>query len=145
MADTHRVDAAGVLLWLYALFVVAAGSRSLVQLATHAARAPLSYALSAAAAVVYAAGFILIRRTQHTGSSFPVIVCAATELAGVLTVGTLSMFASGLFPDPSVWSRYGAGYLFLPLALPIAVLAWLRSRQGQGRSVSSRHPSGTSM
>jgi hypothetical protein len=34
----------------------------------------------------------------------------------------------GAFPDATVWSDYGAGYLLVPLALPVAVLVWLRRR-----------------
>jgi hypothetical protein len=29
-------------------------------------------------------------------------------------------------PDETVWSRFGAGYGYLPLALPVAALVWLR-------------------
>ena len=42
------------------------------------------------------------------------------ELAGVLTVGTLSLVEPDWFPDASVWSDYGIGYGFVPAVLPIA-------------------------
>ena len=53
------------------------------------------------------------------------------ELAGVATVGTLSLVMEEWFPDASVWSGYGIGYGFVPLALPIAGLLWLRAPSAQ--------------
>ena len=53
--------------------------------------------------------------------------CAcSTELAGVLVVGTLSLILPDEFPDATVWSVYGRGYLFIPLVLPVLGLLWLR-------------------
>ena len=51
------------------------------------------------------------------------------ELAGVLTVGTLSLVERDWFPDASVWSDYGIGYGFVPAVLPIAGLIWLRRQK----------------
>jgi hypothetical protein len=51
---------------------------------------------------------------------------ASLELAGVLAVGALTLADPSAFPDETVWSRFGQGYGFLPLVLPIAALAWLR-------------------
>ena len=48
------------------------------------------------------------------------------ELAGVVTVGTLSLVEDDWFPDASVWSGYGIGYGFVPAVLPVAALLWLR-------------------
>ena len=48
------------------------------------------------------------------------------ELLGVVVVGTASMIAPEVFPDQTVWSQFGAGYLFIPVALPIVGLWWLR-------------------
>jgi len=115
-----------VLLGLYLLFVVAAGARSAVQLALHAGRAPLPYGLSAFAAVVYLVGFLLVRRVSRGGDRRPLAVCSLVELAGVVTVGTASLVDGSAFPDATVWSGFGAGYLFVPLVLPVAVLVWLR-------------------
>ena len=114
-----------VLLALYALFTLAAGARSIVQLATDAGEAPVAYTLSLAAAVTYALGWVAIRRASvgHTGFAS---VMLWVELAGVLTVGTLSLVKPDWFPDASVWSGYGIGYGFVPLALPVAGLLWLR-------------------
>lgn len=114
-----------VLLALYALFVLAAGARAAVQLATDAGRAPIAYSLSAVAALTYAAGWVAIRRASvgHTGFAS---VMLWVELAGVVTVGTLSLVERDWFPEASVWSDYGIGYGFVPAVLPIAGLLWLR-------------------
>jgi len=124
-----------VLLACYALFAVAAGARAGVQLATEASEAPLAYVLSALAALTYALGWFAIRRASagHTGFAS---VMLWVELGGVLTVGTLSLVEPDWFPDASVWSGYGIGYGFVPAALPIAGLVWLRrqKRRGPGRA-----------
>ena len=124
-----------VLLALYALFTLAAGARSAVQLATDADRAPVAYTLSVLAAVTYALGWYAIRQatTGHTGFAS---VMLWVELAGVLTVGTLSLVRQDWFPDASVWSDFGIGYGFVPAALPVAGLLWLRRQKRAG------HPSG---
>ena len=59
-----------VLLALYALFVLAAGARSIVQLATDAGRAPVAYVLSLLAALTYAAGWVAIRRASAGKDGF---------------------------------------------------------------------------
>ena len=122
-----RVDAGRVLLWVYALFVVAAGARSVVQLGTHASRAPLAYSLSGVAAVVYACGFLLLRSAGAGGPTRPAAVLAVIELLGVVLVGSLSLAAPGLLAEPTVWSDFGAGYLCVPLVLPMAALFRLRA------------------
>ena len=30
------------------------------------------------------------------------------------------------FPDATVWSDYGMGYVFIPVLLPLSALYWLR-------------------
>jgi hypothetical protein len=117
-----------VLLAFYALFTVAAGARSAVQLATDAGRAPVAYTLSAVAAVTYAAGWVAIRRASVGRTGFASVMLWV-ELAGVLTVGTLSLLVRDWFPDASVWSDYGIGYGFVPAVLPIAGLLWLRRQK----------------
>jgi hypothetical protein len=47
------------------------------------------------------------------------------ELAGVLGVGILSVADPELFPDETVWSRFGSGYGYIPLVLPVLGLLWL--------------------
>lgn len=138
-----RVDAAHVLLWVYAVFVLAAGSRSLVQLASHPSRAPWAYALSVVAAIVYAVGFVLVRRASPRVAG----LWAVAELVVVLVVGTLTIVDRAAFPDATVWSDYGAGYLGIPLLLPVAVLLWARTRYRSAPSstCSADHPPAASV
>lgn len=116
-----------VLLALYALFVVAAGARSVVQLATRADEAPVAYVLSLLAALTYALGWVAIRRAADGHTRFASVMLWV-ELGGVLTVGTASLLADDWFPDATVWSDFGIGYGFVPVALPVAGLLWLRAQ-----------------
>jgi integral membrane protein len=140
-AGTPRSGAHQVLLLLYALFTVAAGARSLVQLATKADHAPVAYWLSLVAALTYALGWVAIRRASEGRTGFAARMLWV-ELAGVLTVGTLSLVERDWFPDASVWSDYGIGYGFVPAVLPVAGLLWLRaqdpSRSGTGATTAFR-------
>ena len=113
-----------VLIAVYAVFAVAATGRSTYQLATQAGEAPFPYALSALAAVVYVAATLGLASAGQTWRRVAWAACA-TELVGVLVVGTLSLADEELFPDDTVWSSYGAGYGYFPLVLPFAGLAWL--------------------
>jgi hypothetical protein len=108
-ADTAR-GPGRVLVAVYGVFAVAAGARAAVQLAWQFDEAPLAYLLSALAAVVYVVATVGL----------------AIELLGVLAVGTLSLADPAAFPDSTVWSGYGSGYGFIPLALPVLGLLWLR-------------------
>lgn len=114
-----------VLVGLYAVFTVAAGSRSAVQIATRFGDAPIAYVLSTVAAVVYAVMTVGLARGGTTSRRIAWAGCLF-ELGGVLVVGAASLIAPGAFPDATVWSGFGAGYLFIPLALPVAGLLWLR-------------------
>jgi len=114
-----------ILVAVYAVFALSASARAGVQLATKYAEAPLAYALSAVAAVVYiVATFTLARGT--VASRKWATVAIVLELVGVLTVGTLSVFDAQAFPRATVWSTYGIGYAFVPLVLPVLGLLWLR-------------------
>ena len=83
---------------VYGVFALAATARSLVQLFTKADEAPLAYALSALAAVVYIAATLGL---AEVGPSPRRLAWAAVvfELVGVLTVGTLTVLDPELFPD----------------------------------------------
>ncbi|HEY9564369.1 MAG TPA: hypothetical protein VIR30_11425 [Nocardioides sp.] len=124
-----------VLVAVYAVFAVAAGARSAVQIATKFDEAPAAYLLSAFAAVVYVVATVALR---YQGSrAFAVALSSISiELVGVLAVGALSLADPGLFPDQTVWSDFGSGYGFVPLVLPVIGLVWLW-RQARDRSV---HP-----
>ena len=117
-----------LLVWFYGVMVVGAVSRSVYQITTEFDRAPLAYSLSAVAGVVY--GFItysLIRGGERARRAAQ--ACCAAELAGVLIVGTLTVIDSSAFPDATVWSYYGAGYIFIPVLLPLSALYWLRKNR----------------
>jgi hypothetical protein len=115
-----------VLVFLYGLFAVAAGARAGVQIATKFDEAPLAYLLSAAAAAIYLVATIGLVRGGRNGRRLA-IVCLLVEVVGVLAVGTLSLVDAAAFPDETVWSQFGRGYGFIPLALPILGLLWLRA------------------
>ncbi|WP_190196832.1 hypothetical protein [Streptomyces djakartensis] len=121
-----------LLVWLYGVMVVGAVSRSVYQIATEFDRAPLAYSLSAVAGVVY--GFItytLVRGGERARRV--ALVCCAAELVGVLTVGTWTLVEPSAFPDATVWSDFGMGYVFIPVLLPLSAIYWLRrSRTRQG-------------
>lgn len=110
----------------YTILALAAAGRAGVQLAEDPGRAPFAYGLTAVAAVIYLAGAILLRRSTAAARAAARVVCQV-ELAGVLIVGTLSLFQRDWFPEASVWSLYGAGYAFVPLVLPPAALWFLRT------------------
>ena len=113
------------LIAVYAVFAVAATSRSIVQLTTRFDEAPVAYLLSAFAAVVYiVATFGLARATE--ASRRVVTVSCIIELVGVIGIGTLSYIQPQDFPEPTVWSHFGSGYVFIPVVLPTAGLWWLR-------------------
>lgn len=113
-----------LLIAVYALFAVAATSRSAVQLATKFDQAPLAYLLSALAAVVYVLATVCLARGS-TGSRRLATLSCSIELAGVLVIGATSLLRPELFPDATVWSDFGRGYLFIPIVLPVLGLYWL--------------------
>ncbi|MFE2044853.1 hypothetical protein ACFXAZ_28850 [Streptomyces sp. NPDC059477] len=130
-ARSRLISGPGTLLvWLYGVMVVGAVSRSAVQIATEFDRAPLAYTLSALAGLVY--GFItysLVRGGERARRA--AFVCCAVELAGVLGVGTWTLVEPSAFPDSTVWSDFGMGYLFIPVILPVTAMYWLRRAAGR--------------
>ena len=113
-----------VLVVVYGVFALAATARSFSQIVTRFDEAPIAYALSAVAALIYIVATVALARGDRT-STRVAAVAIAIELAGVLAVGTASLLVPGAFPHASVWSGFGAGYLFIPLVLPIVGLWWL--------------------
>ncbi|RNL81580.1 hypothetical protein [Halostreptopolyspora alba] len=114
-----------VLVAVYAVFALAATARATVQIATRFEEAPLAYLLSALAGVVYIVATVGLARGDR--ASYRVAVASCTvELVGVLLVGGLSVVDPAAFPDDTVWSRFGSGYLYVPLVLPVVGLLWLR-------------------
>ena len=105
-----------------------------MQLATRFDEAPLAYLLSAFAAVVYVVATVALVRGGRAGRR-TATVALSVELLGVLVVGTLSLAARAAFPDETVWSAFGRGYVFLPLVLPVLGLLWLR-RQARAEAAT---------
>ncbi len=110
-----------VLVFVYGIFALSATGRSSVQLATKAGEAPLPYALSAFAAVVYIVATWALA-TDHRRLALAAVL---VELIGVLVVGTTSVLLPEDYADATVWSDYGNGYGYVPLVLPFLGLWWL--------------------
>lgn len=120
-----------VLVLIYGIFALSATARASVQLLRDWHAAPLAYALSAFAALVYIVATVaLARGTQRAR----LIAWAAVlvELTGVIAVGVFSYVRPDVFPQATVWSHFGQGYGFIPLILPLVGVAWLMRT---GRSV----------
>ncbi|MFD6054974.1 hypothetical protein [Agromyces sp. NPDC060279] len=124
-AARRRMSGIGrVLVAVYGVLALAALGRSFVQIVQKFDEAPLAYALSALAAVVYVIATIALVRSSR-GWYRVAWATIVFEFTGVLVVGTLSVVLPGLFPHDTVWSWYGRGYLFIPLVLPVLGMWWL--------------------
>ncbi|WP_164715917.1 hypothetical protein [Streptomyces sp. WAC 06738] len=121
-----------LILALYGVFAVGATSRAVYQLSTEFDEAPLAYVLSALAAVVYVFITVALARGGETARRLA-LVCITAELIGVLAIGTWTEVQPSEFPDQTVWSDYGRGYLFLPVILPVIGLWWLRKQSSRAR------------
>jgi hypothetical protein len=116
----HRVVVA-----LYAVLSLAALGRSSFQILTKFDEAPLAYTLSGVAAIVYVIATVAVALSGRPRIRRLAVGAISFELVGVLAIGTLSFFRPELFPDATVWSQFGIGYVFIPLVLPIVGLWWL--------------------
>jgi hypothetical protein len=126
LTQTSRSLGVGRLLILvYAVFAVSATARASFQIITKFEDAPLAYSLSLVSALVYILATVSLARSGPKWQKIA-LVSVVFELVGVLAVGTLSFAAPELFNHASVWSGFGAGYGYLPLALPILGLIWIR-------------------
>lgn len=124
-----------LLIAVYAVFALSATARAAVQIATSFDEAPLAYLLSAFAALVYVVATVALARPGATARRVA-LAAVTVELIGVLTVGTVTAFDPGDFPDDTVWSLYGRGYGFVPLVLPVLGLLWLRRTRDSEPDVS---------
>lgn len=125
MSDTDGGTQHGfgrALVAVYAVFAIAATARSVYQLIAKADEAPVAYALSAVAGVVYCVATWALATDRRTAATWAI----GFELAGVLGVGLLTLLDPDLFPDQTVWSGFGSGYGYVPLVLPFVGLWWLR-------------------
>ena len=117
-----------IIVSLYAVLSAAALGRSSFQILTKFDDAPLAYSLSAVAALVYVLATVTVALGHRPGARRIARLALTLELAGVLMVGTISLLVPSLFPDQTVWSQFGLGYLFIPVVLPIVGLWWLRKK-----------------
>ncbi len=121
---TLRTGPGRLLVAVYAVFALAATARGTYQLVTRLEEAPLAYALSVFAGVVYLVAAIGLARAGRASRKVA-LVSVSVEMVGVLVVGALSELTSGIFPEDTVWSHFGGGYLFIPLVLPVLGLWWI--------------------
>ncbi|MDL9981141.1 hypothetical protein [Microbacterium candidum] len=114
-----------VLVVVYAILALGAFGRSLVQIVERYDKAPLAFTLSAVSAVVYIVATLAL---VFAGSKVWYRIAWITisfEMAGVLIIGALSLVRPELFPEATVWSVFGMGYVFVPLVLPFLGMWWL--------------------
>ena len=120
-----------VLVAVYAILAIAATGRSVFQIIDRFSEAPVAFLLSAFSGVIYIVATIALGARLRRLA----LVTISIELVGVLVVGTISLVAPSLLGldslDPfgresTVWSAYGAGYLLVPLVLPVLGLLYLR-------------------
>jgi len=117
-----RFGFGNVLIAVYAVFSLSATARATFQIATKFSEAELPYLLSLLAALIYIVATVALVRRQMVLARAAIFF----ELIGVLLVGALSVAFPELFNHPSVWSKFGAGYGYVPLVLPIAGIFWVR-------------------
>ena len=122
-----RLGNARALVIVYAVLAVAATGRSVYQVLTKFDEAPVAYSLSVLAALVYVVATIALARGDRTLAVGSMVF----ELIGVLAIGAFTLAAPGLFPSDTVWSGFGAGYLYIPLVLPVLGLWWLRRERSE--------------
>ena len=109
---------------IYAILAISATARAVWQLADHGATAPVPYALSLFAGIVYLIATVAL--AKGTGRWRVVAWIAVTfEAVGVLAVGFGTLAFPGSFPDQTVWSGFGQGYGYIPLILPFVGMFWL--------------------
>ena len=122
MADRSTGAGFGrVLVFVYGVFALSATGRSTVQLLTKASEAPVPYALSAFAALVYIVATWALATDRRTIA----LAAVCIELVGVMTVGLASLVWSEHFEDATVWSDFGSGYGYVPLVLPVVGIWWI--------------------
>ncbi|HCJ47873.1 MAG TPA: hypothetical protein DHW40_00835 [Microbacterium sp.] len=114
-----------VLVVVYAIMAIGATGRSFVQIVREFDEAPLTYSLSALAAVVYILATLALIFSASDAWYRVAWVAIVFELIGVLVVGTLSLVLPAWFDHPTVWSGYGIGYVLIPLVLPFLGIWWL--------------------
>lgn len=134
MSSRRSAGPGRILVAVYAVLAIAATGRSVFQIVDRFDEAPIAFTLSALAAVVYLLATLALALRWDTVAW----VTIAFEFVGVLVIGTLSVAAPAVLGldsvDPfgreaTVWSVYGAGYLCVPLVLPVVGLLYLWRRR----------------
>ncbi|MGY2874118.1 hypothetical protein ACVW00_001308 [Marmoricola sp. URHA0025 HA25] len=123
-AGEPRPTSAGlgrVIVFVYGILAFAASGRASFELFSKFSEAPLPYALSVLAAVVY----VVATWALATDRRAIALVAVSFELTGVLAVGLASLLWTSTFPEASVWSDFGVGYGWVPLVLPMVGLWWI--------------------
>lgn len=124
MSQTTGLGVGRLLIAVYAVFALSATARASYQLFREFDEAPVAYTLSLVSALTYILVTIALTRTGERWAKIARYT-VWFELFGVIAVGTASFALPGLFNHPSVWSGFGIGYGFLPLALPVLGILWL--------------------
>lgn len=124
-----------VLITVYLVLALAATLRAVYQIISKFDEAPLAYSLSLLSGLVYIVATVALLKREGVWRSIAWIALTF-EFAGVLVVGTLSFTHPELFAHPSVWSWFGSGYLFVPLALPVIGMIWLRGDAAAQRATT---------
>jgi hypothetical protein len=128
MTKTTSLGRGRLLIAVYGVFALSATARALYQLFRKFDEAPVAYTLSLVSAVTYVLVTLALARQGEKWAKLAAVL-VWIELAGVITVGLLSVVLPDWFKHPSVWSEFGIGYGFIPLALPIMALIWLSRRE----------------
>ena len=137
--SSRAVGVGRVLIAVYAILALGATARSVVQLATKFEVAPVAYALSGLAGLVYILATVALvgRGTAWYRVAWVTIIF---EFIGVVVVGSLSVFDAALFPSDTVWSFFGRGYGFIPLVLPVLGMLWLYRNRPSNRVITAPEP-----
>ena len=132
---TGRSSGVGrLLIAVYGVLALGATGRSAVQIIERFDVAPFAFTLSAIAAAVYILATVALIAPGAVWNRIAWITIGF-EAVGVLVIGALSIAMPELFPEATVWSFFGMGYLFIPLVLPWLGLWWLaRNRAAERRA-----------
>lgn len=125
-----------LLITVYAILALGATGRSVVQIIERYDTAPLAFTLSAIAALVYIVATIALIAPGPVWNRVAWIAIGF-EAVGVIVVGALSIAMPELFPEATVWSVFGMGYVFIPLVLPWLGLWWLASVRASERAAAT--------
>ena len=110
-----------ILVFVYGVLAFAATGRASFELLAKFSDAPVPYAFSVIAALVYIVATWALATNRRTIA----LMAVCFELVGVLAVGFSSLLWTSTFPQASVWSDFGIGYGFVPLVLPFVGLWWI--------------------